>query len=70
MIAEYLFSPAVSTAETRDDLDANSKEPVRGLLSDAELLAKLEAYTDEMKNDVIKKDEKLQAEGYQAFLKK
>ena len=39
-------------------------------VSDAELLAKLEAYTDEMKNDVIKKDEKLQAEGYQAFLKK
>ena len=39
-------------------------------VSDAELLAKLEAYTDEMKNDVIKKDEKLQEEGYQAFLKK
>ena len=38
MIAEYLFSPAVSTAETRDDLDAASKEPERGLLSDAELL--------------------------------
>ena len=39
-------------------------------VSDAELLAKLEAYTDEMKNDVMKKDEKLQSEGYQAFLKK
>ena len=39
-------------------------------VSDAELLAKLEAYTDEMKNDVMKKDEKLQKEGYQAFLKK
>ena len=39
-------------------------------VSDAELLAKLEAYTDEMKYDVIKKDEKLQTEGYQAFLKK
>ena len=39
-------------------------------VSDAELLAKLEAYTDEMKNDVMKKDEKLQAEGYQVFLKK
>ena len=39
-------------------------------VSDAELLAKLEAYTDEMKNDVKKKDEKLQTEGYQAFLKK
>ena len=39
-------------------------------VSDAELLAKLEAYTDEMKNDVMKKDEKLQAEGYQTFLKK
>ena len=39
-------------------------------VSDAELLAKLEAYTDEMKNDVMKKDEKLQTEGYQAFLKK
>ena len=39
-------------------------------VSDAELLAKLEAYTDEMKNDVMKKDEKLQTEGYQVFLKK
>ena len=39
-------------------------------VSDDELLAKLEAYTDEMKNDVMKKDEKLQKEGYQAFLKK
>ena len=39
-------------------------------VSDGELLAKLEAYTDEMKNDVMKKDEKLQTEGYQAFLKK
>ena len=39
-------------------------------VSDGELLAKLEAYADEMKNDVIKKDEKLQTEGYQAFLKK
>ena len=39
-------------------------------VSDGELLAKLEAYTDEMKNDVMKKDEKLQSEGYQAFLKK
>ena len=39
-------------------------------VSDGELLAKLEAYTDEMKNDVMKKDEKLQAEGYQVFLKK
>ena len=39
-------------------------------VSDEELLAKLEAYTGEMKNEVMKKDEKLQAEGYQAFLKK
>ena len=39
-------------------------------VSDAELLAKLEAYTGEMKNEVVKKDEKLQTEGYQAFLKK
>ena len=39
-------------------------------VSDGKLLAKLEAYTDEMKNDVMKKDEKLQSEGYQAFLKK
>ena len=39
-------------------------------VSDGELLAKLEAYTDEMKNDVMKKDEKLQVEGYQVFLKK
>ncbi len=39
-------------------------------VSDGELLAKLEAYTEEMKNDVMKKDEKLQTEGYQAFLKK
>ena len=39
-------------------------------VSDEELLAKLEAYTDEMKNDVMKKDEKLQTEGYQVFLKK
>ena len=38
--------------------------------SDPELLAKLEAYTEKMKNDVMKKDEKLQAEGYQVFLKK
>ena len=39
-------------------------------VSDPELLAKLEAYTEKMKNDVMKKDEKLQAEGYQTFLKK
>ena len=39
-------------------------------VSDPELLAKLEAYTEKMKNDVMKKDEKLQAEGYQVFLKK
>ncbi len=39
-------------------------------VSDPELLAKLEAYTEKMKNDVMKKDEKLQAEGYQLFLKK
>ena len=39
-------------------------------VSDPELLAKLEAYTEKMKNDVMKKDEKLQTEGYQAFLKK
>ena len=39
-------------------------------VSDEELLAKLEAYTGEMKNEVVKKDEKLQTEGYQAFLKK
>ena len=39
-------------------------------VSDPELLAKLEAYTEKMKNDVMKKDEKLQTEGYQVFLKK
>ena len=39
-------------------------------VSDPELLAKLEAYTEKMKNDVMKKDEKLQSEGYQVFLKK
>ncbi|MBR7058042.1 MAG: 5-(carboxyamino)imidazole ribonucleotide mutase [Stomatobaculum sp.] len=39
-------------------------------VSDPELLAKLEAYTEKMKNDVMKKDEKLQVEGYQVFLKK
>ena len=39
-------------------------------VSDPELLAKLEAYTEKMTNDVMKKDEKLQAEGYQVFLKK
>ena len=39
-------------------------------VSDPELLAKLEAYTEKMKNDVMKKDEKLQAEGYQVFLNK
>ena len=39
-------------------------------VSDPELLAKLEAYTEKMKSDVMKKDEKLQAEGYQVFLKK
>ncbi|MBQ7535600.1 MAG: 5-(carboxyamino)imidazole ribonucleotide mutase [Stomatobaculum sp.] len=38
-------------------------------VSDPELLSKLEAYSEEMKNDVVKKDEKLQAEGYKAFLK-
>ena len=39
-------------------------------VSDPELLAKLEAYTEKMKSDVMKKDEKLQAEGYQVVLKK
>ena len=39
-------------------------------VSDPELLVKLEAYTEKMKNDVMKKDEKLQVEGYQVFLKK
>ena len=39
-------------------------------VSDPELLAKLEAYTEKMKNDVMKKEEKLQGGGYQVFLKK
>ena len=38
-------------------------------VSDAELLAKLKEYSEEMKAGVEKKDKKLQKEGYKAFLK-
>ena len=36
--------------------------------SDPELLAKLKNYSEEMKNDVVKKDEKLQQIGYKEYL--
>lgn len=36
--------------------------------SDDELLGKLEQYSEEMKNDVVKKDEKLQQIGYKEYL--
>lgn len=39
-------------------------------VSDPDLEKKLEDYREEMKRDVMKKDEKLRAEGYESFLKK
>ena len=36
---------------------------------DADMLARVKAYADKLKNQVVAKDEKLQSEGYQAFLK-
>ena len=36
--------------------------------SDAELLAKLKNYSEEMKNDVVKKADKLESIGYKAYL--
>lgn len=36
--------------------------------SDDELLGKLKQYSEEMKNDVVKKDEKLQQIGYKEYL--
>jgi len=39
-------------------------------VSDPALLAKLEAYTEEMKDEVVKKDAKLQEIGYEEYLKK
>ena len=53
MIAEFLFSQAVSTAETREDLDPASKEPTRGIMSDAELLEYCE-----VAGDILEKAEK------------
>ena len=38
-------------------------------VSDPELLAKLEAFTEDMKNEVVAKDAKLQEIGYEAYLK-
>jgi 5-(carboxyamino)imidazole ribonucleotide mutase len=38
--------------------------------SDAELLEKLKAYSSKLKDQVVEKDRRLQAEGYQAFLNK
>ena len=37
--------------------------------SDEEILAKLKAYTEEMKNQVVAKDEKLQEVGYKNYTK-
>ncbi len=39
-------------------------------ISDDDLLAKLAEYTENMKNDVIKKDEKLSEVGYEAYSNK
>ena len=39
-------------------------------VSDPALLKKLEAYTEEMKDEVVKKDAKLQEIGYEEYLKK
>ena len=36
--------------------------------SDAKLLAKLESYSEEMKNDVVKKADKLESIGYKEYL--
>ncbi len=36
--------------------------------SDAKLLSKVKAFTENMKNEVMAKDEKLQKNGYEAFL--
>ena len=36
--------------------------------SDAELLAKLKNYSEEMKNDVVKKADKLESNGYKEYL--
>ena len=36
--------------------------------SDPELLAKLKAYSEEMKNEVVGKDEKLQKLGHKEYL--
>ena len=36
--------------------------------SDAELLAKLKSYSEEMKNDVVKKADKLESIGYKGYL--
>ena len=36
--------------------------------SDAELLAKLKAYSESLKNDVVKKAEKLEQVGYKEYL--
>ena len=36
--------------------------------SDAELLAKLKSYSEEMKNDVVKKADKLESIGYKEYL--
>ena len=38
--------------------------------SDAELLAKLKNYSEEMKNDVVKKADKLESIGYKEYLSK
>ena len=38
-------------------------------VSDPELLGKLEAFTEEMKNEVVAKDAKLQEIGYEQYLK-
>ena len=37
-------------------------------VSDAELLAKLKSYSEEMKNDVVKKADKLESIGYKEYL--
>ena len=36
--------------------------------SDAKLLAKLKSYSEEMKNDVVKKADKLESIGYKEYL--
>ena len=69
MLATVMMPPGIPVATVAINGGQNAGILAAKILatSDAALLEKLEAYSEEMKDQVVKKDNRLQETGYQAY---